>query len=160
MLSKELFVKLITETEIYLSRQYLDKPKESKKPSKDVLFVPDKSEGIESIFSQEVSRESISSKLNFDGKPDKAKKSFMDLIPKAKEKAKNLYLGLVEYFSSKYKPEKENIQKKDCWQVGMDISSVCNFIFFPKKMKKVVGIMIDKGIMVDYINPAPAYCNF
>jgi len=74
---------------------------------------------------------------------------------------KSLYGSLIKYTKSKYKSEKSNKNiSKNCWQIGIDISSTCNFIFYPKKEKKVTGQLIDMGILFDYINPAPALCYF
>jgi len=70
-----------------------------------------------------------------------------------------LYKTVLKYTNYGKTKEAKKI-RPDCWQIGIDFSSVCNFIFFPMKQKKIAGILIDKGIMLDYINPAPVYCNF
>jgi len=85
----------------------------------------------------------------------------MQFVSEFKTNVKNLYSSIIKYAKSKYKSEKpkKNI-RKDCWQIGIDISTTCNFFFFPKKEKKVIGQLIDKGILFDYINPSPTLCYF
>lgn len=43
----------------------------------------------------------------------------------------------------------------DGYQVGIEFSSVTNTIFFPMKQKKISAQLIDKGIMLDYLNTSP-----
>lgn len=84
-----------------------------------------------------------------------------DFFSEVKSGLKSFYESIINYSKSIYKSNKQ--KKKidpDCWQIGIDVSRTCNFIFFPKKMKKIMGIMIDKGIMLDYINPSPVLCYF
>ena len=84
-----------------------------------------------------------------------------DFFSEVKSGLKSFYESNINYSKSIYKSNKQ--KKKidpDCWQIGIDVSRTCNFIFFPKKMKKIMGIMIDKGIMLDYINPSPVLCYF
>ena len=87
-----------------------------------------------------------------------AKETFREI----KSTFKNIYESIVGYVKSKYIREEEQERKidKDCWQIGIDFSRTCNFIFFPKKPKRITGILIDKGILLDYVNPAPALCYF
>ena len=78
-----------------------------------------------------------------------------------KSNVRKLYDGFKSYVKSKYKVTEE--RKKDDvhgWQIGIEFSRYCNFIFFPKKPKKITGYLIDLGVMLDFINPSPVYCNF
>tara|TARA_Y100000310_G_C20452376_1_gene701400 strand:+ start:144 stop:692 length:549 start_codon:yes stop_codon:yes gene_type:complete len=113
---------------------------------------------IEATLEQQDSADVRDRKIEMKSETNGYFTAFHNILDEVKSVVKSAYGAIVGY--SKYLTRVKKKIKPDCWQIGMDVSSVANFIFFPKKMKKITGIMIDKGIMLDYINPAPAYCNF
>jgi ASC-1-like (ASCH) protein len=82
------------------------------------------------------------------------------LLREIKSGFMNLYSSVVSYTRSIYKSEGV-IKKKggvQGYQIGIEFSRYCHFIFFPRKPKKITGYLIDLGILVDYVNPAPTFC--
>ena len=176
-----LFSLMLQPTELYLSRSHnikltKNKIKSSKTSNLDRMLNKNNiktgtidneiEDTIEQINSSE--REDVETPLKKDNNEDfmskivrygtQAKETFKEI----KSTLKNLYGAIVGYAKSNYvtgeKQERKN--DPDCWQIGIDVSRTCYFIFFPKKPKKITGILIDKGILLDYINPAPVFCNF
>jgi len=162
-----LFSSILNSAELYLHA-------ESENNSESIKLDSKKNTTIDNEIEKAMSHVIDKGKIEFSNKRAKNEKdddslgNLMEYISKAEEifegvipSVKKLYNTFISYAKSIYKGKKENKNKdKDCWQIGIDISRVANFIFFPKKAKKVTGQLIDKGILLDYINPSPALTYF
>lgn len=78
-----------------------------------------------------------------------------------KTRIKNFYGIVTGYAKSKYNEAKETkTQNLEGWQIGIEFSKYCNFIFFPKKIKKMTSYLMDLGALPDRIHASPALCYF
>ena len=83
-----------------------------------------------------------------------------EFVSEIKFQFRNFYQTGIEYAKSKYEAIKEAKKNLEGWQIGIEFSKYCNFIFFPKKPKKITGYLIDLGVLPDRINASPVLCYF